>query len=135
MELQSNIPDNFSISQNPATATLNLGGKGFSEAKWLSKMMADYNFLEVLNLSNNNLGPKGAKDVANMIVENVSRGHIIKKVDISENNIGAQGLQEFCSVLVCERDSGLVELDIRNNNIPDQSLKALLALVFENQEL
>ena len=98
-------------------------------------MMADYNFLEVLNLSKNNLGPKGAQDVADMIIDNVERGHTIKKVDISENNIGAEGLQAFCSVLVCERDSGLVSLDITNNNIPDQSLKALLALVFENQEL
>ena len=32
-------------------------------------------------------------------------------------------------------DCGLIELDIRNNNIPDKSLKALLALVFRNTQI
>ena len=55
-------------------------------------MMTGFQFLEELNLSNNNLGPKSAQDVADMIFDYASRGHIIKKVDISDNNIGAQGL-------------------------------------------
>ena len=124
--------DELSGPANPNLTTINLRGKGLVEASWLSKMMSDYNFLQELNLSNNNLGPEGAQDVAAMIIDNAERGHTIKKVDISDNNIGPSGLQAFCSVLVEQKNSGLVELDIQRNNIPDKSLKALLALVFEN---
>ena len=91
MELQ--VPSNvLGDSVNPGLLTLDLKGKGLVEASWLSKMMADYNFLQELNLSDNNLGPKGAQDVADMIVDNAQRGHTIRKVNISDNNIGAQGL-------------------------------------------
>ena len=40
------------------------------DAKFLTKMLTDYTFLQELNLSNNNLGPEGAQDVADMIIEN-----------------------------------------------------------------
>ena len=53
---------------------------------------------------------------------------------MSNNKLGTEGLQAFCSILV-KHPTGLLELNIEDNNIPDSSLKALLALVFENDQI
>ena len=118
--------------------SLDLGDCDLTDTKFLSKMIANMmgkiKVLHELNLSGNNLDKNSALDIANMLVENHNKGYKIEKLDISNNKLGTEGLQAFCSILV-GHETGLIELNIEDNNIPDSSLKALLALVFENDQI
>ena len=47
--------------------------------------------------------------------------------------IGPEGLQQICSSLALNKSVKM--LDIQRNEIPDESLKMLLALLFKNETI
>ena len=110
-------------------AHLNLAEMNFKDVSFLQKFLQSYTALKVLDLSNNALGDEGAQQI-----EAVLQTSQIEKLNISHNNIGPNGLQKLCSVLSKESCT-VTTLDIRNNNIPDHSLKILLACLYKNDSL
>ena len=97
----------------------------------LTKMIKFKQQLEDLDLSGNNIGNHGAKDVAIMIEENTS----IKRLILNNCGIGTAGLQILVSSLCKDPDETVELLDIQNNFIPDKHLKMLLVLIYKNRNI
>jgi Ran GTPase-activating protein (RanGAP) involved in mRNA processing and transport len=76
--------------------------------------MKDNTTFEALNLSHNDIGNSGAKDVASLI----SGNDYIKTLNLSNNKISGLGLN-----------------NIRHNNIATSSLKTLLAMLYRNDTI
>jgi Ran GTPase-activating protein (RanGAP) involved in mRNA processing and transport len=84
------------------------------------------------DMSENNLGNLGCKDVAKMLMETPS----IKTLNISQNNIGLQGLEIICQALTDPSCKAKLEvLDISRNLIRDEHLKILYSLVEMNESI
>ena len=76
---------NKTIRADKSTLThLDLQGKNVKDVGAVTKMLRDYTALEELNLANNVLGNKGARDIANMIDEN----NTIHKLILTNCQIG-----------------------------------------------
>jgi hypothetical protein len=97
----------------------------------VSKMIRDYTSLETLNLAGNYIGNKGARDIAEMIQENMT----IKSLILTNCSIGAQGLLDICTTLCHDGNENLEFLDIEGNYIPDKQLKMLLVLMYKNRNI
>ena len=81
---------------------------------FIGKALNNLTFLECLDLSENNLGNMGAKQVAQLIKENTS----IKKINLSKNKIEVDGLNEICFALI-ECEAKIESIDISDNMITD----------------
>lgn len=55
------------------------------------------------------------------------KGTQFEKLILSKNQIGSKALQHICSALV--KNETILELDISNNIIEDESLKVLYSLL------
>ena len=91
-------------------------------------MVRDYGSLEVLDLSKNDIGNEGAREITRLIDEN----NTIKRMILRDCKIGSPGLQAICSALCKEENVNLEFLDIRDNPIPDKHLKILLVLLYKS---
>ena len=60
-------------------------------ASVLTKLVRDFTSLEILDLSGNNIGDDGSKDIAIMIKENKT----IKRLILENCHIGTKGLQRI----------------------------------------
>lgn len=76
------------------------------------------------------MGDEGAQQIETVLKQTSS----IEKLNLSYNSIGPNGLQKLCSVL-SEPTCTVTTIDITNNNIPDHSLKILLACLYKNDSL
>ena len=63
----------------------------------------------------------------------IANTETIEVLNLSENMIGPEGLQQICSSLALNKSVKM--LDIQRNEIPDESLKMLLALLFKNETI
>ena len=141
-ELQKNKAINGLVNEETAQAlpgvksgrhTLILKDKGVDDISFINKLMLndDFAFLQVLDLSGNSRADSGAKQVADLLRDN----NTIKKLDISKNSFTVVGLQEICSVLSANDGCTVEELDIRENRIPDRSLKMLMGMLYINNKV
>jgi hypothetical protein len=91
--------------------------------------LKDNQNIEVLDLSNNNIGNKGVKNITKLLETNEA----IRELNLSDNNIGTKGLNHLCSAL--SYNKSIVRLDIRRNPIPWGANKILLALLHKNPNI
>ena len=103
-----------SFGPTDAMKTVDLKGQGLKDVSFIAKALNNLTFLEYLDLSENNLGNKGAKQVAQMIKDNSS----IKKINLSKNKIGVDGLNEICFALI-ECEAEIESINISDNIITD----------------
>ena len=90
-------------------------------------MLTDFNMVEQIDLSNNDLDDSSASQIARILEENPT----IITLNLSKNNIGQKGLQTVCSAL-SEKTCKVKRLDISDNPIPEGALKILMALLCQN---
>ena len=93
--------------------------------------MEKFDDLQVLDLSHNKLGPKGAQNIAKMLEEVKT----IKSLILKDCDIRVQGLTYICSALSNEENNCLNLLDITGNQIDDGYLKILLAMLLHNPHI
>jgi len=106
--------------------SINVKREKLNRMEFLVNYLKDNNNIEVLDLSNNNIGNTGVKNITKLLESNKA----IKEINISDNNITTKGLNHLCSAL--SYNSSVLKLDITRNPIPWGSNKVLLALLVKN---
>ncbi len=99
----------------PKLVSLHLGDNGLDD-KWMVRfepVLEQYHDLAELNLNSNEIGPEGAK-----ILANVLQGSNFIRLHLFGNNIGAEGAMYIAQVLV--QCPNFVELILNMNNIGDK---------------
>jgi hypothetical protein len=99
----------------PKLVSLHLGDNGLDD-KWMVRfepVLEQYHDLAELNLNSNEIGPKGAK-----ILANVLQGSNFIRLHLFGNNIGAEGAMYIAQVLA--QCPNFVELILNTNNIGDE---------------
>jgi hypothetical protein len=103
------------LERFPKLVSLKLGGNGLDD-EWMERfepVLGQYHELAELNLNSNNIGPKGAK-----ILANVLQGSNFICLHLFGNNIGAEGAKYIAQVLA--QCPNLAELILSKNNIGDE---------------
>jgi hypothetical protein len=103
------------LERFPKLVSLKLGENGLDD-KWMERLepvLGQYHELAKLNLNSNNIGPKGAK-----ILANVLQGSNFIRLHLFGNNIGAEGAMYIAQVLA--QCPNFVELILNMNNIGDK---------------
>lgn len=97
--------------------------------EFLVNYLKDNQNIEILDLSNNNIGNRGVLNITKLLETNTA----ITEVNLADNNIGTKGLNYLCSALSYNRS--VISLDIRRNPIPWGANKVLLALLYKNPNI
>jgi len=103
------------LERFPKLVSLKLGDNGLDD-KWMERfepVLEQYHDLAELNLNSNEIGPKGAK-----ILANVLQGSNFIRLHLFGNNIGAEGAMYIAQVLA--QCPNFVELILNTNNIGDK---------------
>lgn len=109
--------------------SINVKREKLNRMEFLVNYLKDNQNIEVLDLSNNNIGNKGIRNITKLLKENSA----IVELNLSDNNIGTKGLNHLCSALSYNRS--VLYLDIRRNPIPWGANKILLALLYKNPNI
>lgn len=91
--------------------------------------LKDNQNIQVLDLSNNNIGNKGVRNITKLLKTNEA----ITELNLSDNNIGTKGLNHLCSAL--SYNKSVLSLNIKRNPIPWGANKILLALLHKNPNI
>ncbi|WP_341747490.1 hypothetical protein [Candidatus Tisiphia endosymbiont of Dascillus cervinus] len=102
-----------------------------------SKVQLDKEILEAiienpiseLDLSSNNLGDNGAKEVAG-IIQNSTKLKILK---LSNNQIGSEGMGALSSAF--DHNETVTDLDLSNNNLGDKGAEKVATLLANNSTI
>lgn len=97
--------------------------------EFLINYLKDNQNIQVLDLSNNNIGNTGVKNITKLLEENKA----ITEINLSDNNIGTKGLNILCSALSSNRS--VQYLNIKRNPIPWGANKVLHALLIKNPHI
>ncbi len=103
------------LERFPKLVSLKLGDNGLDD-KWMKRfepVLGQYHDLAELNLNSNEIGPEGAK-----ILANVLQGNNFSHLHLFGNNIGAEGAKYIAQVLA--QCPNFVELILNMNNIGDK---------------
>lgn len=106
--------------------SINVKKEKLNRMEFLINYLKDNQNIEVLDLSNNNIGNKGVTNITKLLEHNTN----ITEVNLSDNNIGTKGLNHLCSALSC--NTSVRYLDIKRNPVPWGANKVLLALLYKN---
>ncbi|CAI2367823.1 unnamed protein product [Moneuplotes crassus] len=109
--------------------SINVKRNKLNKVEFLVNYLKDNRNIQVLDLSNNNIGNKGVKNITKLLETNEA----ITEINLSDNNIGTKGLNNLCSAL--SYNKSVVKLDIRRNPIPWGANKILLALLHKNPNI
>ena len=112
--------------------TLHLQDKDIQDFSILPKIVQDFSQLKILDLSNNNLR---SADQCDQVFQMLDDNHTIEKLVISNCKINNKGLNAICNHLASTQHKTLLELDIRDNPIPDPQFKMLFSLLQNNDYL
>lgn len=109
--------------------SINVKKEKLDRVEFLVNYLKDNQNIKILDLSNNNIGNKGVKNITKLLESNEA----ITEINLSDNNIGTKGLNNLCSAL--SYNKSVLYLDIRRNPIPWGANKILLALLYKNPKI
>ena len=90
-----------------------LGASGF---RALSRSLESNNILVHIDLGHNNLGPEGAKLVANYLNQNTT----LQSINLEWNKIQSEGFTSIIEALYNNSNSALIHLDVHSNEIESE---------------
>jgi Ran GTPase-activating protein (RanGAP) involved in mRNA processing and transport len=109
--------------------SINVKKDKLNKMEFLVNYLKDNQNIEVLDLSNNNIGNTGVKNITKLLEANTA----ITELNLSDNNIGTKGLNRLCSALAYNKS--ILFLNISRNPIPWGANKVLLALLYKNPNI
>lgn len=112
--------------------TVNMNGKRLDDERLarLSEVLSYNTSVTSLELSNNNIGHKGARSLADALQLNL----YIEHIDLSGNDIGNKGAVALAECLQ-HNNISLISLDLQNNGIEYEGAIALLSAVSTNKTI
>jgi len=123
------------IQQNQSVKTLSINRKqlGDEEGIELAKNLVYNDYLERLDLENNNIGPKFLESLALTVAKNVT----LRTIDLEGNNL-TNGNDEngiLCLIESLRNNDDLLSLNLNNCNLTKQVGKKLKEVLRENKKL